>query len=85
MERAASIWGKIQVAKDAKHMKRVVALPVSVSVLLLRWRGRQPVCLIRAGLQAEESDDISRHHLVGFIGGNAREVLVDDGVRVRIL
>ena len=77
--------GQMQVTKDAEHMERIVALPVPVSALLLRWLGRQLVCLIRAGLQAEEPDDISRHHLVGFVGGNAREVLVDDGVRVRVL
>jgi hypothetical protein len=77
--------GQIQVTKDAEPVERSVALPVLVSLLLLRWRGRQPLCLIRAGLQAEEPNDISRHHLVSFVGGNAREVLVDDGVRVRIL
>lgn len=77
--------GQIQITKDGEHVERSVALPVLVSLLLLRWQGRQPVCLIRAGLQVEEPDDISRHHLVGFVGGNAREVLVDDGVRVRVL
>lgn len=77
--------GQIQITKDAEHVERSVALPVLVSLLLLRWQGRQPVCLIRAGLQVEEPNDISRHHLVGFVGGNAREVLVDDGVRVRVL
>jgi hypothetical protein len=75
---------QVQVTKDAEHVERSVALPVVVSVLLLRWQGRQPVWLIRAGLQVEEPDDICRHHLVGFVGGNAREVLVDDGVRVRV-
>jgi hypothetical protein len=76
---------QIQVTRDAEHVERSVALPVLVFPLLLRWRGRQPLCLIRAGLQVEEPNDISRYHLVGFVRGNAREVLVDDGVRVRIL
>jgi hypothetical protein len=76
--------GQIQVTKDAERAECSVAIPVLVS-LLLRWRSRRPVYLIRAGLQVEEPADISRHHLVGFVGGNAREVLVDDGVRVRVL
>src|SRR6266850_4130326 len=40
--------GQIQVTKDAEHVERSVVLPVLVSLLLLRWQGRQPVCLIRA-------------------------------------
>src|SRR2546426_8430727 len=46
--------GQMQVTKDAEHVECSVALPALVSVLLLRWQGRQPVCLIRAGLQVEE-------------------------------
>jgi len=56
-------------------VERSVVLPVLVSLLLLRWQARQPVCLIRAGLQVEEPDDISRHHLVGFVGGDAVKFL----------
>ena len=77
--------GQIQVTKDAERTERSVAIPVMVSRLLLRWQGRRPVWLIRAGLQVEEADDIARHHLVGLVGGNADEVLVDDRVRVRVL
>ena len=77
--------GQIQVTKDAERAERSVAIPVMVSRLLLQWQGRRPVCLIRAGLQVEETDDIARHHLVGFVGGNTSEVLVDDRVRMRVL
>ena len=38
-----------------------------------------------ARLQVEELDDIPRHHPGRFIGGHAREVRLDDPVRVRVL
>jgi hypothetical protein len=41
--------------------------------------------LCRTGPQVEEVDDSPRHHAVGLVGGNAREVLVDKTVRVGIL
>jgi hypothetical protein len=43
------------------------------------------VCLICPALQVEEPDDIPRHHLISLVGGHAREVLGDNGMRVWVL